>query len=220
MELDFKQLEQDMKDGFHYYEFDYLSPYMKEFLTSKVKEVEFPNLKSIYYTPLPELNNASSLEDYWNYCMFGSFSKEFMDKLYNNNWYAIASGASRYTFKHAHKNVVMKIFRNCTGIIDNIVEYNLWRNRKEYHSLSNVDRVPLAPCRLLKNGWLIMEHLHHNKKLESDFYGKHLSPRDGYQGGFDRKDRYKLFDYAQEHIIWTNYEGNEEIEYDDIHTGD
>jgi hypothetical protein len=126
------------------------------------------------------------LEDFFHTHM--EVYREFVDKLIHNNFLSLGEGSYRHTF--GRKNVVVKIPRNESGIIDNMIEAISW---KKYRFNKTSNGLYLAPCHLLPNGALLMRKV----SLISDHstYPEWAYKIDGEQIGL-YKNKPVAYDYA------------------------
>lgn len=89
---------------------------------------------------------------------------------------------------------VVKVPRNESGRHDNYREADLF---KFYREQGHPDGQRLARCRVLKNGYLVMEKLETRIGCDWDKLPKWANYIDCGQVGLDRKGVYKAYDYAE-----------------------
>jgi hypothetical protein len=106
-----------------------------------------------------------------------------------SNWSYLGQGRHRRVYKRG--NVVLKIPLNLAGLEANIMEREIFLNRR------NEDI--FAPCRMLRNGCLMM------RALDDIFIRLDLHPSwaraliDGPQIGLDKNGKVMIYDYAEEY---------------------
>lgn len=118
----------------------------------------------------------------------GDKYEDFKKYLKTKGFSKVANGSFRVVYRR--KNVVVKVPRNVDGEIDNMVEARAWQ---KYKSKPTDDNIPLAPCRLLPNGCLMMVSI----DLVSLAYSRPdwVSKIEGWQVGKYR-GRLVAYDYA------------------------
>lgn len=120
----------------------------------------------------------------------GRFDK-FIADLQNAGFQYLGTGSFRTVY--ARGNVVIKIPIVNDGFIDNLIEHTAYHH---YFSRPTRQRIRLAPCRLLRNGCLMMrkvvweEHHYHNTRMP-----KWVDLIDGSQVG-PYKGKIVAYDYA------------------------
>ncbi len=115
----------------------------------------------------------------------------FIQYLQSKGFSYVSSGSFRQVYQCGDK--VIKVPRYHDGLIDNMVEARAY---KKYHSTPTPEGLVLAPCRLLKNGCLMMVFVQRWDLFERPDWSDKI---DGGQVGL-YKGKYVAFDYALEMV--------------------
>ncbi len=176
MNLDFKQLQNDYNNGYNHFFSNRTSPHALSFVNAVIHKTKLTSAKKESC-----FDESLISEDVLNYWIKKGFKKTGRN------------GAGRFTLFHSKKKLVVKIPWNGGGIIDNILEFDIWNNRKDYFFKP-------AACRLLSDYSLLMEKV----QCSFDSAPKNIPDWghclvDGPQGGMNKSGEWKVFDYANEH---------------------
>ncbi len=114
----------------------------------------------------------------------------FRSYLKSKGFEKIGNGSFRVTYRRGE--IVIKVPRNVDGEIDNMVEAAGWR---KYKSSPTDDGIPLAPCRLLVNGCLMMRKVDMTYIDRSHKNFQWVEKIEGHQVG-EYRGKLVAYDYA------------------------
>ena len=115
--------------------------------------------------------------------------KDFKKYLRDLGFSYLGEGSFRVAFHQEDK--VIKVPITSDGLIDNMVEARAW---KKYRNRPTPGGLYLTPCRLLRNGCLMMMKVKRDELYDRPEWAFKI---DGYQVGI-YKGRYVAYDYALE----------------------
>lgn len=118
----------------------------------------------------------------------GSKYESFKKHLESRGFTKVDNGSFRVVYRR--NRVVIKVPRNGDGEIDNLVEARGWQ---KYKSEPTDDGIPLAPCRLLPNGCLMMVEV--KMVIVDESKHKWVNKIEGWQVG-EYRGRMVAYDYA------------------------
>jgi hypothetical protein len=144
-----------------------------------------PNLRDLEKKSLPAFKKFYG-HGLWCISKDIEFQK-FQEYLESVGFQCLDSGDSRIAYQRG--NVVIKVPRNTSGIVDNDVESCVWHL---YKNSPTPEGFYLAPCRLLKNGALMMVAVDTEDKSDPPAWAENI---DGCQVGL-YKQRHVAYDYA------------------------
>jgi hypothetical protein len=127
----------------------------------------------------------------------------FVDELEEKGFQYVGAGGSRRTYLSNTGRVVVKVPRCSSGLLDNYAEAKTW---KLYHSRNTRLGFPVAPCRMIRNGCLMMVAVAVGQGTRTWEYINEFNSYilDGDQSGL-YKGRTVVYDYAYdvpERLLW------------------
>ncbi len=99
-------------------------------------------------------------------------------------------GDGRHRTVYTHKQFVVKVPVDDQGAFDNDYEYSIYR---KYGAQPDLNGIQYARCRLMSNGWLVMEHV---VLLAYEDHPKWADYVDCQQVGRGRDGRIVAYDYG------------------------